>query len=194
MWSGLAPLGISIAYCNLWDEKRSGRYGPYLALTQTAESYGELVIDPNGPGWEKNLREQFDRRKRQGFRYAELDNPDAYAVRDVVRAVDLAASYDFEVIAKNPLLMDDDPLPYVGHPAVAGVIVEQDAGTPQEMEALLRRAGKPDLPVWFVAFGASSGRAWAIKTTQEAEPYHNMGVTFSSDSEYGSSTDILRPG
>ena len=147
------PTGTCIAYCNLFDEKNTGRYRPYLHSSDTAAQYREGQIDPRGPGWDRNLREQFERRRRQGFRYVELDNPDAYRVRDVLRAVDLAASYGFEVIAKNPLLLDDDPLAYVAHRAVVGVIVEQGAGSPQEMDALRRRAGKPDLPVWFVAFG-----------------------------------------
>jgi hypothetical protein len=61
-------------------------------------------IDLRGLGWRRNLTEQFERRKRQGFEYIELDNPDAYSVADVVGAVDLAASYGLKVIAKNPKL------------------------------------------------------------------------------------------
>ena len=185
--------GLCIAYCNLFDERNTGQYGPYLHSSDTAAQYGEGQIDPSGPGWDRNLREQFERRKQQGFRYVELDNPDAYRVRDVLRAVDLAASYGFEVIAKNPLLLDDDPLAYVAHRAVVGVIVEQGAGSPQEMDELRRRAGKPDLPVWFVAFGASDGHAWAIKTAQQAEPYRHMGVTFSNGGEYTNCKDLLLP-
>ena len=83
--------GIAIAYCNLFDEENTGKYGPYLHTSDTAEQYGEGQIDPKGPGWEKNLRQQFQRRKRQGFSYIELDNPDAYSVEDVLGAIDLAA-------------------------------------------------------------------------------------------------------
>ena len=61
------------------------------------------------------------------------------------------------------------------------------------MDDLRRRAGKPDLPVWFVAFGASDGHAWAIKTAQQAEPYRHMGVTFSSGGEYTNCKDLLLP-
>src|SRR6476659_5255542 len=59
--------GISVQYCNLFDEENTGRYGPYLHTSDTAAQYGEGQIDPHGPGWEKNLREQFERRSKQGF-------------------------------------------------------------------------------------------------------------------------------
>ena len=185
--------GTCIAYCNLFDERTPAiTVRTCIRPTPPGNTARGRSIR-SGPGWDRNLREQFERRKRQGFRYVELDNPDAYPVRDVLRAVDLAASYGFEVIAKNPLLIDGDPLAYVAHSAVAGVIVEQGAGSPQEMEALRRRAGKPDLPVWFVAFGGSDGRAWAIKIAQQAEPHRHMGVTFSNGGEYTSCEDVLLP-
>jgi len=97
--------GVSIAYCNLFDERNTGRYGPYLSPSDTADAYDEGQIDPRGPGWEKNLREQFERRKKEGFEYIELDNADAYSINDVIAAIDLAASYAFKVVAKNPGLM-----------------------------------------------------------------------------------------
>ena len=103
--------GIAIKYCNLFDEENTGRFGPYLQTSDTAAQYHEGQIDPRGPGWEKNLREQFARAKRQGFGIVELDNPDAYDVNDVLGAVDLAASYGLTVVAKNPLLIEDDPTP-----------------------------------------------------------------------------------
>lgn len=43
--------GISIGYCNLFDETNSGDYGPYLEESDTAAKYDEGQIDPNGPGW-----------------------------------------------------------------------------------------------------------------------------------------------
>jgi hypothetical protein len=186
-----AKRGISIAYCNLFDEKNTRRYGPYLKTSDTAAQYNEGQIDPRGPGWEKNLREQFERRKRQGFAYVELDNPDAYSVNDVIGAIDLAESYGLKVIAKNPLLLEHGATSYVAHPNVYGVIVERDAGSPDDMDALRRRAGKPDLPVWFVAFG--SGRKWASKVASTAKHYRGMGVTYSSAGEYGNAIDILPP-
>jgi hypothetical protein len=188
-----ARYGVSIAYCNLFDEHNTGRYGPYLHSSDTAAEYNEGQIDPRGPGWEKNLREQFERRRRQGFEYVELDNPDAYSIKDVIGAIDLAASYGLKVIAKNPGLMEgpDAAASYVAHPNVHGVIVERDAGNPGDMETLRRKADKPTLPVWFVAFGA--GRAWADGVANAAKHYRNMGVTYSSAGEYGNAIDILPP-
>ena len=183
--------GVSIAYCNLFDEHNTGHYGPYLHSSDTAAEYNEGQIDPRGPGWEKNLREQFERRRNQGFEYIELDNPDAYSIKDVIGAIDLAASYGLKVIAKNPGLMEGGAMSYVAHPNVYGIIVERDAGSPGDMDALRREAGKPTLPVWFVAFG--SGRAWAAGVADAAKHYRNMGVTYSSAGEYGNAIDILPP-
>ncbi len=191
-YNATAPVkrGISIAYGNLFDERNTGRYRPYLHTSDTAAQYGEGQIDPRGPGWEKNLREQFERRKKQGFEYIELDNPDAYSAKDVIGAIDLAASYGLKVIAKNPLLVNG-AVSYVAHPNVVAVIVEKGAGNPPQMDALRRKAGKPNLPVWFVAFG--SGRAWAGSVANSAKQYPHMGVTYSSAGEYGNSIDILSP-
>jgi hypothetical protein len=192
-YTAAAPVkrGVSIAYCNLFDENNSGKYGPYLKTSDTAAQYNEGQIDPRGPGWEKNLREQFERRKRQGFEYIELDNPDAYSLRDVIGAIELAATYGLKVIAKNPKLMEGGAVSYVAHPNIYGIIVERGAGNPDDMEALRRKAGKPDLPVWFVAFGA--GRAWAGTVANAAKHYRGMGVTYSSAGEYGNAIDILPP-
>ena len=120
-----AKHGISIAYCNLFDEHNTGKYGPYLNTSDTAAQYNEGQIDPRGPGWEKNLREQFERRKKQGFEYVELDNPDAYTIKDVIGAIELASSYGLKVIAKNPGLMGNGAAAYVAHPNVYGIIVEK---------------------------------------------------------------------
>jgi hypothetical protein len=194
--SGKPALAIaSIKYCNLFDEKNTGAYAPYLHTSDTAAQYGEGQIDPGGLGWHKNLVEQFTRAKSQGFLFVELDNPDAYRVGDVVGAVNLAAAYGLKVIAKNPLAMEGDPLAYVKHPAVVGVIVERGAGSPSDMDKLRKRAGKPSLPIWFVAFrnGNEDGRAWAGNTANTARAFKNMGVTFSGDGEYTSVQDILLP-
>jgi hypothetical protein len=188
-----AKRGISIVYCNLFDQKNTGKYGPYLKTSERAKQDHEGQVDPRGPGWEKNLRDQFERRKRQGFSYVELDNADAYSVEDVIGAIELAGSYGLKVIAKNPLrLQRAAAASYVAHPNVYGVIVERGAGAPDDMDALRREAGKPDLPVWFVAFG--SGRKWADKVAGTAKHHRGMGVTYSSDGEYGNAIDILPPG
>jgi hypothetical protein len=186
-----ARRGLSIAYCNLFDEHNTGRYGPYLNTSDTAKQYNEGQIDPRGPGWEKNLREQFERRRKQGFEYVELDNPDAYSIKDVIGAIELAASYDLKVIAKNPGLMGGGATAYVAHPNVHGIIVERGAGSAGDMDKLRRKAGKPTLPTWFVAFG--SGRGWAGSVASSAKNYRNMGVTYSSAGEYGNAIDILPP-
>jgi hypothetical protein len=111
-WEKPVPGCTSIAYCNLFNEKYSeqskqkrAHYAPYLKTSDTAEDYGEGQIDPRGEGWRRNLTEQFERRRKQGFAYIELDNPDAYSVADVVGAVELAESYGLKVIAKNPRLL-----------------------------------------------------------------------------------------
>jgi hypothetical protein len=186
-----AKRGISVAYCNLFDELNTGHYGPYLHSSDTAAQYNEGQIDPRGPGWEKNLREQFERRRKQGFQYVELDNPDAYSIEDVIGAIDLAASYDLKVVAKNPGLLEDGAMTYVAHPNVHGIIVERGAGSAGDMDHLRRKAGKPTLPVWFVAFG--SGRGWANSVAGDAKQYRNMGVTYSIAGEYGNAIDILPP-
>ncbi len=183
--------GISIAYCNLFDENNSGNYGPYLKSSDTAKQYKEGQIDPQGAGWEKNLREQFERRSKAGFAYIELDNADAYKIKDVIGAIELAATYNLKVIAKNPGITDD-AVSYVSHPNVHGIIVEKGAGGATQMERLRHRAGKPDLPVWFVAFG--TGRSWAHGVANNAKSYRNMGVTYSSTGEYRNAIDIVQPG
>jgi hypothetical protein len=185
------PTGTCIAYCNLFDERNTGQYRPYLHSSDTAWKYREGQIDPGGPGWERNLREQFERRKRQGFRYVELDNPDAYRWSDISDAYDLAASYGFKVIAKNPVICQNG-LAMMQHSVVVGAIVERGCGTPDEMAILRNSAAKPDLPVWFVYWG--KGHSDAVQCAGLATPYRNMGVTYSSGpKEYSGSKDLLRP-
>ena len=186
-----AKRGISIAYCNLFDEHNTGRYGPYLQTSDTARQYNEGQIDPRGPGWIKNLTEQFEQRRRQGFEYIELDNPDAYSIEDVIGAIELAAGHGLKVIAKNPGIMGSGAKKYVAHPNVYGIIVEKGAGNAAEMDELRRKAGKPELPVWFVAFG--SGRSWANNVAKAAGSFRNMGVTYSSAGEYRNAEDVLSP-
>lgn len=172
-----------IAYCNLFDEKNTGKFGPYLTASDTAADYGEGQIDPSGSGWEKNLREQFERRKRQGFRYIELDNPDAYSTDSVLSAIELARSYDLQVIAKNPGLCDD-PERYVRE--CCGIIVERDAGNAAQMDKLRTDADRQDCPVWFVSFG--HGLVWARSLLPDLTG--NMYVSYSSKGEYGSASQI----
>jgi hypothetical protein len=188
--------GIGIKYCNLLDEqydvnKKTGKYAPYAKASDVAKQYGEGQIDPNGAGWKKNLTDQFSRAKSQGFQYIELDNPDSYSIGPVLGAIDLAQTYGLKVIAKNPGLMDSEAKKFVAHPNVFGIIVEKDAGTPQEMDALRHAAGKPTLPVWFVYFG--KGKAQADTHASAAKTFKNMGVTYSTKGEYKDAADLLRP-
>lgn len=184
-----------IGYCNFFDEKNTGKLGPYLRNSDTAKEYGEGQIDPKGPGWNKNLTEQFQRRHNQGIAYIELDNPDAYDIKDVLGAIELASKFSLNVIAKNPILMGQkSSLAYVTHPNIYGAIVEKGAGNAVDMDALRRNASKPDLPVWFVAFGPG-GSLWAnqMAVLIKDHDYHNMGVTYSPKGEYTTAEHILRP-
>jgi hypothetical protein len=187
--------GISIKYVNLLDEEYdadagTGNFPPYLPISGTAADYGEGLIDPDGPGWDKNLKEQLARARAQGFIYVELDNPDSYDTNDVIVAVDLAETYGLRVIAKNAWLCDE-PEAYLAHRNVFGLIVEHGAGEPADMDALRKKVGKPNLMVWFVACG--DGKAWVEKTAKTARNFYNMGVTYSSRGEYGNAIDLLVP-
>ena len=148
---------------------------------------------PAEPGWRRNLTEQFERRKKHGFAYMELDNPDAYSVTDVVAAVDLAESYGLKVIAKNPGLMEGDPLPYVAHPNVHGIIVEKGAvirttwtrcgGAPASRTC---RSGS----FFFDARkGREAGKKAAAQTAGIAKQYRGMHVSYSPGGEYTRSMD-----
>lgn len=186
--------GIGIKYCNLFDEKNSGLYGPYLKDTATAAKYGEGVIDPKGDGWHRNLSEQFESAQVHGFAFVELDNPDAYSLADVIAATTSAQKFGFGVIAKNPLSMAEKTATasWLQHPNVFGVIAEKGAGTAIEMDALRIKAGKPDLPVWFVSFG--DGRAWieSIADSIKAHGFKNMGATFDrAADEYGGDVEFI---
>lgn len=184
--------GVGVGYCNLFSEAGEiAKYKPYLHNSDTARDYNEGQIDPKGAGWMLNLSEQFSRRQKAGFKYVELDNPDAYHTDDVNGAVGTAAQYGLKVLAKNPGLCEPSPVSYIAHPNVSGIIVERGAGTPKEMDALRRKAGRPDLPVWFVFFGSAHKVAGEYGIMAKA--YKNMGVTYSSKGEYGSSEDVLVP-
>ena len=171
-----------IGYCNLFDEKNSGKYGPYKHDSDTAANYGEGEIDPFGAGWLKNLSQQFDRRRSQGFKYIELDNPDAYPIFSIIESINLASTYGLSVIAKNPGLLESeaDQMEYVKR--CVGIIVEKDGGTPEDMDSIR----SVDQPVWFVSFG--SGLNW-IKNLS-IDNYDNMYKSYSRHGEYTSYEEI----
>lgn len=184
----IKPKGLAIKYCNLFDELNTGKYGPYLDTSDTARKYREGQIDPKGPGWEKNLREQFARAAAQGFEYVETDNPDAYDHEDVKKVLDmLRDEYRLKTVAKNPLLCEK-PHEYIAHSSVYGAIVEDGAGSVVEMHEL---RGNRDLPVWFVFFGTKGkARAKEYARTIADKGYTNMFVTYSSQGEYGNAVDV----
>ena len=186
--------GGAVRYCNLFDQTGTGRYGPYLDSTDTAAEYDERVVNPLGAGWRKLLSEQCSSAWVAGFDTIEWDNPDGYQQGAVLTAVQYAADQGLKVLAKNPLICDWDPVPYVKHPAVVGIVVEKDDdATAAVYDDLRKAAGKPDLPIYFVAFkdGDNDGTAWATATAKAAANYESMFVTISSDGEYTSSVDVL---
>src|SRR5216684_661586 len=151
---------IAVKYCNLVNEKNSGKLGPYLINTDTARDYGEGVIDPTGEGWNTNITNQAMKAVDQTFEYVEWDNPDAYNVQDILKVYDLMEHhYGLKCIAKNPLLMGNGAVKIIQHPNVWGCIVEwdEDLGTHvvNEMYSLLAKANR-QLPIWFVNFGHSA--------------------------------------
>lgn len=187
-----ARKGISIGYCNLFDENNTGEYGPYLHTSDTAARYTEGQIDSRGAGWERHLAKQFERRRV--FSYIELDNPDAYSLDAVCDAVLRAEKSSLKVIAKNALLVGEHgeiAASYVGLPNIYGVIVERGAGNPAQYELLRRTIQKPLMPVWFVFFGNS--RHVAMDCAKDAAKFVHMGVTYSAKGEYGSCEHLLKP-
>ena len=189
------PHGFSIAYTNLFDEKNTGKYGPYLHTSDTAKDYGEGQPDPKGSGFERNIIDQLTRRKAQGFEYIEQDNPDAYGINDVLRAINIAVLHDLKVVAKNVGLGcdGDDADPVVSHTNVYGIIVEKGAGSASSMDAMRRKAKRPLLPVWFVFFARGYARGVAIANEIKENKFQNMGVTYSNRGEYGNSLDLIVP-
>lgn len=183
--------GIGIKYGNLFDEHNTGEYGPYLNNSDTAKEYGEGQIDHRGPGWRRNIDDQLARARDQGFELIEWDNADSYPIEAVLDAVNRAADFGLQVVAKNPLLLEEGAVDYLRNRNVVGAIVERDAdATPTKMHTLRLRAGRPALPVWFVAFGGGSEWAEAIKS--DARRYR-MGVTLSTAGEYRNSVDVVKP-
>jgi len=200
-------VGLTAGYCNAFDETsrydpetNSGMFEPYRKQSPTARAYGEGVPDQSGDGYRRNIVAQLDLRKLQGIALVEIDNPDAYPLVSVLQAIGWAEERGIQVLAKNPGLSNawqDDPVEVVRHPNVVGAIVERGAGTSLSMHDLRVRAGRPELPVRFVAFNdGEGGEVWAqaIADDIREEGYRDMGVTYSSAvREYASSIDVIRP-
>lgn len=182
----------AIGYINLFDEFGTGNLGPYRTDTETAQRYGERVIEQYGSGWDKNLRRQFEKWRRLGVAFVELDNAEAYPLQALLGAVDMAESYGLRVIAKNPHLIERGAK-YVSR--CYGIISEQGAGDPWSIDQIRQDAGRPLMPIWFVAYtdDENNGGAWAQRIKHVCEAYVGMGVTHSPDGEYTSSEDVLVP-
>lgn len=203
-----AKLGLTAGYVNAFDEStlydpesNEGMFGPYRAPTQTAREYGEGVPDQEHAGYTRNIASQLELRARQGITLCEIDNPDAYPLRDVLRAITWAQELEIGVLAKNPLLgtldRDANIEVLIQHPNVVGMIVEHGAGHAITVQALRLRCGRERLPIRFVAYqDGEGGPAWARNTARDikAEGYLDMGVTIcEARREYSTSTDVLRP-
>jgi hypothetical protein len=180
-------------YCNLRDEKDSGRYGPYLPPDDIDSEYGEPAPDPDYPGFWQNLDTQLGRAAEQGFHYVELDNLDTYSVSVAVDCFNHCDERHLGVFVKNPLMVEGDSVELLQHSSAVLVIVEEDCGGPTAMEELRVRAGKPTLPVRFVSYGTDD--SWAQECARIVQQRHfvDMGVTHSYVGEYASSQDVILP-
>jgi hypothetical protein len=161
------------------------------ALTGPGIMAGEDKIAHLGPGWETHLKELYSEAAALSYRYAELDNPDAYNYGDVAEAMILAYSRGLGIIAKNPLLTKCS-MAFISHPNVFGVIVERGAGTPSQYDDLRRRARQyAKLPVWFIFDGRDGSAECAAEI--EAGGFKGMSVTYSASGRYADSTSVLLP-
>jgi hypothetical protein len=144
-YDATTPPKNGVKYCNLLDEKNTGKYGPHVP-SDTGAKFNEPAPDPDKPGFWENLREQLDRAKSQGFTSVELDNLDTYTASVALLCFNEARERGLTVWVKNPFLVDGDSAALMRHPAAWGAIVEPDCGTPAEMQAI-----RNGLPVYFVS-------------------------------------------
>jgi hypothetical protein len=190
-----------IWYLNCFDQRDSykqgrGEYGPYREPTKTSGDYNEGIVDPAGPRWLAHIDEQLARVPPGGV--VEWDNItdliDLTSLQIVLDLYDRTAQRGISIIAKNPGdLGRADAIRLLEHPAVVGTIVERGAGCAVQMHAMRVAAGKPDLPVRFVAFG--DGKAWAqsMAASIRAHGYADMGVTYDSAAEeYGGAIEDIQ--
>jgi N-acetylmuramoyl-L-alanine amidase/peptidoglycan hydrolase-like protein with peptidoglycan-binding domain len=188
------PVGVGAHYVNLRDENDTGLYPPYLPPDDIDSEYNEPAPDPSGPGFWINLRHQLDAARRNNFVFVELDNLDTYDTTVALKCFDVCADYGLKVFVKNPLQVAPHAHRLLAHPAAALVIVEEDCGGPNAMNKSREDAGKPDMPIRFVSYGAS-GQVWAERTAAIIRENHylDMGVTHSPAGEYESTHDVLLP-
>lgn len=153
---------------------------------------------PGGPeAWLENLCVQFDHARGLGYDYVELKNSDHFGIDDVVKAINVAADYRLKVIAKNPARVgpreSNAAITYVAHPNVFGMIVERNAGSPEQMNVLRAKAGKGGaIPVWFIFDGSLGANQCAQQIL--AGKFRGMGVTYSAKpGAYENSVALLTP-
>jgi hypothetical protein len=184
---------IGCKYVNLRDEKNAGIYAPYLPPDDIDDTYGEPAPDPDGPGFWANLRAQLARAADQGFHYVELDNLDTYDVETSLRCFNEVLAHNLKAFVKNPLLVTGEETDLLRHQAAVLVVVERGAGNPRSMHELRQDAGVEHMPVRFVAYG--DGRGWVDHCAAliREQGHIDMGATYSSLGEYGSSTDVIVP-
>lgn len=185
--------GRGVKYLNLRREKGAPECGPYLVIENDdiEEEYGEPAPDPKYSGFWDNLRRQLAISGK--FKEFEPDNLDTFDASVALLVFNEVAQHG-GIWAKNVALVEGNKQALLEHPAVIGAIAERDKkNTPAFYHALRVAAGKPDLFVQFVAHG--DGRNWAQQTAGaiQAAKYPNMGVSYSSQGEYGNVEDILLP-
>lgn len=188
--------GVSAGYCNAYDQEGNGAYGPYTFDTDVSERYGERVVHPSVLS--RLLEAQFSKRRKQVFDLIEIDNTDAYPIGAVLAGVSLAMTLGLRVLAKNPTLRSwPEGVELLAHENVAGIIAEYDAN-PFMVLQMCTDAGKPDLPLWFVAHGREE-HAWITTIARKAATTRGLahiGATWSRESgerEYADSVDVLTP-
>lgn len=192
-------LGMAAWYVNLYvEEGELPEYGPYRRKTGTAGQYNEGVPIFSGAGFKKNLHRQLDKVVRLGGKYIELDNRDAYSNDEYLDTLDwIQQEYPQikGVFCKNPDDSDlsPDPVKLLKHRLSVGVIVERGETFPQHIEAWRKAAGKPNLPVWFVAYGYGIVWAGICADSIKKNNYKCMGVSHSNKGEYGNSVDVYSP-
>lgn len=186
--------GSATGYINPRDEKHTGKFGPYLPADDISALYDEPAPIFDTAGFWNNFRPQISKWASLGAHYVETDNLDTYSVGAALKMFGECSVRGLSVLVKNAAIVDGDQKQLLIHPAAVMVIVEKDCGLPASYDSMRRAAGKPDLPIRFVSFDAD-GRAWAEQCAQQikASGYVDMGVTHSSQGEYGSSEDILLP-
>lgn len=190
--------GVAAYYLNAFVERgKLPQYAPYLNTSDTAKEYDEGMPDPNYEGFNRNLHDQAKRIKKLGARYVELDNRDAYTNAVILKAYDLLFfGYDLRIICKNPGMSDhDEPsAPLLRHPAVVGAIIERGKVRPLAMSIMRIAADKPEMPCWFVNYGAN-GAIFADECATEIKKndLRCMGVSLSYGGEYTNHIDVLMP-